>query len=202
MTTLIGISGGSGSGKTSFIEELKKVLPHAAASFISFDNYYRPREEQQADEKGIKNFDLPTSMNFENFRRDLTQLESGHAIELEEYVFNNDKAVAKQIRIEPAPVIIIEGLFVYHFDELRTKFDLKLFINAQDEIKLIRRIKRDQIERNYPIEDVLYRYEKHVMPSYNHFIAPYISEMDIIINNNDSFGKGLAVVAAYVNSLG
>ncbi len=200
MAILIGISGGSGSGKTSFIRALKNRLPEEAASFISFDNYYFPREMQKSDQAGVKNFDLPESMDYLSFKNDLRKLQEGQEVSFMEYTFNNAKAEPKEITILPAPVIIIEGLFIYHFPELRKSFDLKIFINAEDEIKLIRRIKRDQVERNYPLEDVLYRYERHVMPAYDRFIAPYIPQMHLIVNNNENFDKALEVLKAYILS--
>jgi len=201
MVKIIGISGGSGSGKTSFIKELKNNLSDHEVCFISFDDYYRPREEQQIDENGVKNFDLPESMDIEQFYKDLDALTSGKDITKLEYSFNNELTEPKEITIKPGKVIFIEGLFIYYFKELKEKFDLKLFISADDEIKIIRRIQRDQTERNYPLDDVLYRYRNHVIPSYKKFIEPFVGEMDIIVNNNQTYKVAAEVVTAYVKSL-
>ena len=201
MVKIIGICGGSGSGKTSFVNSLKDKLQSEDVCFISFDNYYKPRDLQQEDENGVKNFDLPESMEMDQFLSDLDELKSGKSIIKKEYTFNNELSTPKDIEIKSAPLIIIEGLFIYHYEELRTQFDLKLFITADDEIKIIRRIRRDQIERNYPLDDVLYRYKNHVIPAYKQYIEPYLNEMDLIINNNQSYERAVDVIAAYAKSV-
>ena len=201
MVKLIGICGGSGSGKTSFVKELKSQLDGLDVCFISFDDYYKPREKQLVDENGIKNFDLPESMEMEQFFDNLESLKRGESIIRKEYNFNNELAVPKDIEIKPAKVIFIEGLFIYYYKKLKDQFDLKVFISADDEIKIIRRIKRDQTERNYPLDDVLYRYKHHVIPAYKKFIEPYVGEMDLIVNNNETYKKAAEVLSAYVKSL-
>ena len=152
---IIGIAGGSGSGKSTFVQNLKQKFTSEEVCIVTLDNYYIPRDEQVTDENGYKNFDLPGSIDSKALLDDLNKLKRGIEIEQIEYVFNNEKAVATTITIKPAPVIIIEGLFIYHYEDLRSIFDLKLFIHAKENLKLIRRIKRDQKCRNYPLEDVI-----------------------------------------------
>lgn len=200
MAYLIGISGGSGSGKTSFLHGLKNCLNENQACFISFDDYYRPKDAQQTDSNGIINFDLPESMAIEDFTNDLDLLAAGKTVKRLEYTFNNENVTPKELIVEPAHVIIVEGLFIYHYKTLKDRFDLKLFVDADDELKIIRRIKRDKEERNYPLEDVLYRYKNHVIPSYRRYIEPYIKEMDMIINNNHSFEQSLNVICQFIKS--
>jgi len=195
---IIGISGGSGSGKTSFVHALRKQLDSEQVCFISLDDYYLPREDQFTDDQGIKNFDLPESIKAEELIADLNKLIAGDKVTKKKYNFNNELATDEPIELHPAKVIVVEGLYIYHYPELKTKFDLKLYVDAQHELKIIRRIKRDQIERNYPLDDVIYRYEHHVMPSYRKHIGVYKEEVDLIINNNKSFDKGLAVVLAFI----
>lgn len=197
---LIGICGGTGSGKTTLINNLKKSLQDYNVCYVSLDDYYKPREEQQLDEKGEKNFDLPESFKREKFKEDIKRLMKGEAVEVFEYNFNNPLKEKKLIKIEPAPVIIIEGIFVFHFEEIMEMLDLKIFIHASDSIKLIRRIRRDQSERNYPLEDVLYRYENHVNPTYLHYIEPYRELADIVINNNYSHAAAVDVLAGFIIS--
>jgi uridine kinase len=195
---IIGIAGGSGSGKSTFVQNLKQKFTSEEVCIVTLDNYYIPRDEQVTDENGYKNFDLPGSIDSLALLDDLKKLKQGQEIEQIEYVFNNEKAVATNITIKPAPVIIIEGLFIYHYQELRSIFDLKLFIHAKENLKLIRRIKRDQKCRNYPLEDVIYRYENHVIPSFEKYIEIYKEECDLIVNNNKSFDKGLEVVELFI----
>lgn len=197
---IIGITGGSGSGKTTFIHKLKEEFSEAELCIVSQDDYYRPREEQYTDENGIKNFDLPTSINKEEFLADLQQLVAGKEVSRIEYTFNNEKANPQMLTFRPTPIIIVEGLFVFHYKEIFNLFDLKIFLDAKDNLKVIRRIKRDRVERNYPLDDVLYRYEHHVMPTFEKYILPYKSEADIIVNNNAHFDKGLEVVMGFMKN--
>lgn len=197
---IIGISGGSGSGKTTFLNLLKSHFENASVSFISSDNYYHPRETQKIDGNGFKNFDLPASIDVAALAADIAQLRKGETVSRTEYVFNNAQAVPGEIITEPAKVYIIEGLFVYHYEEFKSIFDLKLFIHAKDSLKLIRRIKRDGVERNYPLDDVIYRYEHHVLPSYEKFIKAYMEDADLIINNNKTFEQALDLVKVFIES--
>lgn len=197
---LIGICGGSGSGKTSFIKKLRERFPESDVSIVSQDDYYFPRSKQEKDEKGIENFDLPDSIDKKKLRQDIHSLMEGNTLTFKEYVFNNDEAIANTITIKPAPIIIVEGLFVFHYKKLAQLFDLKVYIHAKDNLKVIRRIYRDQVERNYPIDDVLYRYQHHVLPAYEAYILPYKEMADVIINNNDHFKGGLEIFCGYIDS--
>lgn len=195
---LIGITGGSGSGKTSFIKALRTAFSEQELCILSQDDYYFPRDMQQTDEAGVKNFDLPRSIDKKSFKKDIERLLAGEDLERMEYTFNNEKANPKMLVFSSAPVIIVEGIFVFHFKKIRRLLDLKVFLHAKENLKVIRRIKRDQVERNYPIEDVLYRYEKHVMPTFERYIEPYIEDADIVINNNSDFSVGLEVMKRFI----
>lgn len=196
---IIGIAGGSGSGKTTFINSLKEDCNKFDVSFISMDNYYLPRNEQIVDEEGVTNFDLPTSLDHDAFLSDLEKLKKGEVVTQLEYTFNNEKSDTREIKIAPAKIVIIEGLFIYHYKSVRELIDLKVFISAKENLKVIRRIKRDRIERNYPLDDVLYRYQHHVLPSFEKYILPYREQSDIIVNNNNKgFGIGLAVIKGFI----
>jgi uridine kinase len=197
---IIGITGGSGSGKTSFIRALRKQFTPEELCILSQDEYYKARELQKCDEAGIQNFDLPFSIDYGNFKSDVFRLLNGEEVEKQEYTFNNLLKSPGIIKYRPAPVIIIEGLFVFHDDEVRKRMDLSVFVHAKDNLKVIRRIKRDQLERNYPLEDVLYRYEKHVLPSYEMYIKPFMDDCDLVINNNRSFENGLLVISGFIDS--
>jgi len=197
---IIGICGGSGSGKTSFIHQIRAEFPESEVCIISQDDYYFPREIQKKDDKGMINFDLPKSIDKKELYKDLMLLIGGETVVRKEYVFNNDAAIAKSHTFHPAPVLIVEGLFVFHYKKIFRLFDLKIFVNAKENLKIIRRIKRDQAERNYPLEDVLYRYEHHVLPSWERFIEPYRESADLIVNNNDHFNGSLAVINGFMRA--
>ena len=197
---LIGITGGSGSGKTSIIHELREIFPEEQLCIISQDEYYHPREKQVWDDAGYQNFDLPDAIDHTAFERDIKKLIAGETVIKEQYTFNNPSKESIILTFKPAPVIIVEGLFVFYFDDIRELLDLKIYIDAEDIIKLKRRIIRDAGERNYPIEDVLHRYEHHVLPSYRNFIEPFKRQADLVINNHVSYKKSIEVLSAVIEA--
>ncbi len=207
-TYVVGISGGSGSGKTSFVRTLRKKLGDQA-TFISQDDFYFPMETQAVDENGVHNFDLPTSIDSASMAKEIRQVLAGETVQRKEYTFETvyrddqqtegkNEHVAKMHMFRPNPILILEGLFCFHEPELRELMDLTVFIDASDVAKLSRRIKRDRVERALPLEDVLYRYEKHVLPSYETFIKPHKSTCDIVVNNNLSYDPGLEVLLCHL----
>ncbi|MEQ6119881.1 uridine kinase [Reichenbachiella sp. MALMAid0571] len=195
---LIGITGGSGSGKTSFISELKAFFSKDQLCILSQDNYYISREDQPIDSQGVKNFDTPNSINQEEFARDVSLLKKGQIVRRKEYTYNNPNVVAKDLEFKPAPVIVIEGIFVFYLQQVASLLDLKIFIDAEDFLNLKRRIIRDGKERGYDMDDVLYRFEKHVMPTFRKYIVPFRNDADLIIPNNENFDKGLEVLVGFI----
>ncbi len=195
---LIGISGGSGSGKTSLIRILRTKFKTTELCIVSQDDYYKPRDKQHKDSNGIINFDLPQCINKKQLLTDIHALLNGKKVVRKEYTFNNEQKTPKQISLISAPILIVEGLFVFHFKEIASLFDLKIFVQVKDNLKLIRRIHRDRTERNYPINDVLYRYEHHVLPAYEKYIKPYAEDADIIINNNHSLRNSSKVLTGFI----
>jgi uridine kinase len=195
---LVGITGGSASGKTLFIKQLLASFSQGEICLLSQDNYYRERHLQPKDSKGVSNFDMPESIDMDAFARDVARLHAGETIVLKEYTYNNPAAVPKMLEFRPAPVMVVEGIFVFYSEELRNQFDLKVFIDAEEHIKLSRRIRRDGVERGYDMDDVLYRYEHHVAPTYDRYIRPFKSEADLIIPNNHSFSKALEVLVHFL----
>lgn len=195
---IVGITGGSASGKTLF---LKSLIDHFSAEeicLVSQDNYYKDRHLQPKDENGVENFDTPQSIEFDEYARDIKALKEGKVVTRKEYTFNNPNVVPEMLTFNPAKIIVVEGLFVFYFPELTKLLDLKVFIDAKDYVKLKRRIFRDNSERGYDLDDVLYRYEKHVAPTYEKYIEPFKFDADIIIPNNNKFDKGLEVLVSYL----
>lgn len=198
---LVGISGGSGSGKTSFIKGLQSQFGEEKIAIVSQDNYYLPKSKQQKDGNGWYNFDLPTAIDRERFFDDLLALSQHRPIEKHEYNFNNAEKKPETIVVQPAPIIVMEGLFIFYYHEIWELLDLTLFIDVKDEIKLQRRIKRDQEERGYPKEEVMYQWDNHVMPCYEKYLLPYRSEAHMVINNNYHFERGLAVLSDHLEKV-
>lgn len=182
---------------------LKSLLSHFKSEeicLVSQDNYYRDRHLQPKDANGIENFDTPQSIEFDEYARDIKALKDGNPVTRKEYTFNNPDIIPQILNFNPSKIIVVEGLFVFYFPELAKLLDLKVFIDAKDYVKLKRRIIRDNTERGYDLDDVLYRYEKHVAPTYEKYIEPFKYDADIIIPNNSKFDKGLEVLVSYLKS--
>jgi uridine kinase len=197
---VIGITGVSGSGKTAFLDRLLQEFPHDKICLISQDHYYFPRETQQADISGIINFDTPGAIDSAAMEADIIRIKSGEVVEKQEYTYNNPEKKPGILRFEPAPLLIVEGIFVLHFPELKSLIDLKIFIDTRSHLALKRRIIRDQVERGYDLEDVLYRFENHVMPSYDKYVKPSKEEADIIIPNHRNFHNALEVFKGFLHN--
>ena len=190
----IGITGGSGSGKTYFIKALSQHFKPDDVCLISQDHYYKPRDTQQTDERGVKNFDLPESIERGQLLEDILKLKKGESLFKKEYAFNTPNVTLNTLEFKSAPILIVEGLFVQYFPEIEQELDLKIFIEAKDYLKLSRRIRRDNEERGYDLDDVLYRYHHHVMPVYESLIEPLKHKADFIIPNNQHFEQALDVL--------
>ena len=197
---IIGITGGSASGKTLFLTRLMDQFDTDDICLLSQDNYYRPKQHQTKDENGIENFDLPGAIDDVAFAADVEKLRSGEIVTREEYTFNNSEKIPTILHFHPKKILVVEGIFVFHFPEVAKLLDLKIFIDAQDKIKLKRRIKRDNEERGYDLQDVMYRWKYHVKPTYEEFIRPHKRSCDIVIPNNHHFEKGLQVIVSYLKS--
>ena len=159
------------------------------------------QEQQEVDANGVTNYDLPTSIDRQAFQYDVLRLLDGQTVQRQEYTFNNAEKTASKLIFEPRPIVLIEGIFIYYYQEIKDLLDLKLFLNVKATTALTRRIKRDRLERDYPLEDVLYRYQNHVLPTYERCIQPFEKEADLIINNYHNFDRGLDVIVAYLRSL-
>lgn len=197
---IIGISGGSGSGKTRFIKELREAFKEGEVTILSFDNYYKPIAEQPLDDQGIVNFDLPESLDDERVFNDLRDLIRGKAIARKSYTFNNREATPEKLQFKPAKILVVEGIFTFYFKEINEMLDLRIFIDAPDYLMLSRRIIRDDKERGYDAEDVMYRFKNHVVPAYEKYIGPLKSKSDLIIPNHTDFQNALNVLIMYMQS--
>lgn len=197
---IVGITGGSASGKTTFLKQLMASFPAEDICLISQDNYYKSKEFQIKDQKGIVNFDLPSSIDEKAYAHDVLRISRGETVQRLEYTYNNPNVTPKMLEFRPAPIVVVEGIFVFYFEEVAKLLDLKVYIDAKEYVKLHRRIVRDQVERGYDLDDVLYRYAHHVAPTYEKYIKPYKNDADMIIPNNIHFEKGLDVLVTYLKT--
>lgn len=182
---VIGIAGGSGSGKTFFLNRFLDHFTPEEVCLVSQDDYYIPvAHNMTAEENKLYNFDLPSTVDDKHFEDDINQLLTYNAVFKKEYTFNNPNAVPKIMEIRPAPILIVEGLFILHFRCIAQLMNKKIFIDADEDIALQRRLRRDLIERGYSNDDVMYKWVNHVVPAYKEFLLPYKTECDEVIVNN------------------
>lgn len=199
---IIGIAGGSGSGKTRFASKLQAELSPERLEIFSLDNYYRPKEEQPLDHEGNENFDTPQSFYIDRIRDDLQRVKSGQDIQVPKYNFNIDRGGdQKKITVNAAPVVVVEGIFTFFFPEVRELLDYKIFVDAPQWLMLKRRIERDELERGYgDLKETLHRYENHVAPAFDKYILPLASKADLIIPNHDNFDTALELLTDFLKS--
>lgn len=195
---IIGISGSSGSGKSFVVKYLIDNLPKDLISIVYQDNYYKKRGDQEKDTNGEYNFDLPTSFINEDLIADIKALRKGVSISRDEYNFNNPKIISNKIIVNPKPIIILEGLFLFNLPSLSKILDRKIFIDCETDLMIERRIKRDTKIRGYDKYDVLYKYENHVIPAYHKYILPYKKDVDLVIDNNKNDLSGAISALNYI----
>ncbi|HWZ14320.1 MAG TPA: hypothetical protein VNW95_03700 [Mucilaginibacter sp.] len=197
---IIGIAGGSGSGKTFFLKCFLEHFTDDEVCLVSQDDYYIPvAHNMTKEENKLYNFDLPATIDRAHFEEDIASLINGETILKKEYTFNNPDAVPRMLEIKPAPIMIVEGLFILHFKKISEVLDLKIFIEADYDIALQRRLKRDLIERGYSHDDVMYKWLNHVVPAYEEFLLPYKNECDQVIENNSHEAEDIICVTEAIS---
>lgn len=191
---LIVIAGGSGSGKTYFVNKVKSLLDSSKLQVIPLDNYYLNLDNMTLDERGKQNFDHPGSLDFTLLIDNLQRLKSGSKTLIPEYDFTIHTRKKEMLEAEPKEIIILEGILTLTFEQIRNLVDLKLFIDTPDDIKFIRRLQRDIAERGRTVESVIDQYLTTVRPMYLKYILPTKEYADIIIDGttyNPEFTKEL-----------
>ncbi|MFP4469713.1 MAG: uridine kinase [Bacteroidota bacterium] len=178
---IIGIAGGSGSGKTTVVNKIIKGLPKNSVSVISQDSYYKDNGHLSEEEKKKINFDHPASIEFELLNKHLEMLISGESIARPIYSYVTCARAKETVQVEPKKVIIVEGILILTNARLRNKFSVKIFVDADTDDRLMRIIKRDLIERGRSVQDVLGHYETFVKPMHLQFIEPTKRYADIIV---------------------
>lgn len=181
---IIGIAGGTGCGKTTVVNQILNELPEGEVSVISQDSYYKDTSHLSYEERVKINFDHPRSIDFELLVNHLNDLKDGKPINQPVYSFVKHNRTGDTIHTLPRKVMIVEGILVMSNQELRDMFDIKIFVHADSDERLIRRLKRDIAERGRDINEVLARYQSTLKPMHQQFIEPMKEYADIIIPNN------------------
>ncbi|WP_431158538.1 uridine kinase [Winogradskyella poriferorum] len=196
---IIGIAGGTGCGKTTVVDTLLKELPAGEVGVISQDSYYKDTSHLSYDERVKINFDHPRSIDFDLLVDHLKQLKAGKPIEQPVYSFVKHNRTGDTIKTLPRKVIIVEGILILTNPEIRDLFDIKIFVHADSDERLIRRLKRDISERGRDIDEVLTRYQTTLKPMHEQFIEPMKEYADIIIPNNKYNTVAVDIVKTIIN---
>ena len=179
---IIGIAGGSGSGKTTVVREIvRRMSPHEHVTVIPQDSYYKDQGHLSMEERQALNFDHPDSIDWELLVRQLRDLKAGKAIDQPTYSYITCTRQEETVHVEPSDIIIVEGILIFTCKELMDELDIKVFVDADDDDRLMRVITRDIVERGKNVDWVIDRYTKTVKPMYLQFIAPSKRYADIIV---------------------
>jgi len=196
---IIGIAGGTGCGKTTVVNQIINELPNEEVGVISQDSYYNDLSHLSYDERTKINFDHPRAIDFELLVAHLADLRAGKPILQPVYSFSKHNRTEDTIRTHPRKVMIVEGILILTNPVLREMFDIKIFVHADSDERLIRRLKRDINERGRDLEEVLNRYQTTLKPMHNQFIEPTKEYADIIIPNNKYNTVAVDIVRTIIN---
>ncbi len=196
---IIGITGGTGCGKTTVVDQIIGELPADEVAVISQDSYYKDLSHLTMEERVKVNFDHPNSIDFELLAQHLHDLKQGKTILQPVYSFVAHNRTKEFVETAPRKVVIVEGILIMTHPELRALFDIKIFVHADSDERLMRRLKRDIKERGRDLEEVLNRYQQTLKPMHEQFIEPTKEFADIIIPNNHYNTVAVDIVRTIVN---
>jgi uridine kinase len=196
---IIGIAGGTGSGKTTVVNQIIHQLPTNEVCVISQDSYYKATDDLSYDERTKINFDHPRAIDFELLVAQLKSLKEGKVVEQPVYSFVTHNRTSDTIKTHPRKVILVEGILIFNNEELRNLFDIKVFVHAETDERLIRRLRRDIAERGRDIDEVLNRYQDTLKPMHQQFIEPTKNYADIIIPNDRYNTVAIDIVRTVIN---
>lgn len=181
---IIGIAGGTGSGKTTVVEQIVQQLPEGEVCVISQDSYYKDTSHLSYDERVGINFDHPKAIDFELLLQHLQELKKGRSFNQPVYSFVEHNRTEETLATYPKKVVIVEGILILTNPEIRELFDIKVYVHADSDERLIRRLKRDILERGRDLDEVISRYQATLKPMHLQFIEPTKEFADIIIPTN------------------
>ena len=196
---IIGIAGGSGSGKSTFAARIKKAFP-TQVSLVSCDNYYLPHDDLPLEERAHLNYDAPEALEFDLMVKHLEQLKNGQAALCPVYDFTQHTRSDKVTEIKPRPIILIDGILIFHDESLRNCMDLKIYVETDADERILRRARRDMLERGRDLDSVIDQYLSTVKPMHNTYVKPTKVFADIILNGGKN-EQAFALVKAQIEQL-
>ncbi|WP_430905435.1 uridine kinase [Maribacter sp. 2-571] len=196
---IIGIAGGTGCGKTTVVNQIVNELPKGEVGVISQDSYYNDLSHLSLAERRKTNFDHPQSIDFELLESHLTALKAGNAIAQPVYSFLECNRTDQTVPILPSKVMIVEGILILTNPKIRDMFDIKIFVHADSDERLIRRLKRDVNERGWNLNETLEKYQSNIKPMHEQFIEPSKEYADMIIPNNKYNTVAVAMMRSVID---
>ena len=194
---VLGVAGGSASGKTTIINKLQDFFGEDIA-VISHDAYYKAHPEMSFEERSQLNYDHPDSFESDRMAEDVRKLIKGYAIDMPVYDYVNHNRSDETVRVEPKTVIVMEGILILENKELRDLMDIKIFVDTDADERLMRRIQRDMIERGRSIESIIEQYSKTVKPMHEEFVEPSKKYADIIIPRGGENAAGIEMLTTFM----
>ena len=198
---VIGIAGGSGSGKTTVAQEILQRVGPERIAFLQHDSYYKDLTGLPPAQRAEVNFDHPHSLETELLTSHIEQLKAGKSIEVPLYDFSTHSRTEQSFTVNPRGVIVVEGILIFADAALRTLFDVKIFVDTDADIRLIRRLERDITERSRTAESVIKQYQSTVRPMHLEFVEPSKRYADVIIPEGGFNAAALDMVVARIESL-
>lgn len=200
-TTIIGIAGGTGSGKTTVVNKIVEALPPHYVAVVPLDSYYNDTSEMTEEERHAINFDHPDAFDWKLLAKHVDDLRKGIAVEQPTYSYLLCNRLKETIHVSPKPVIIIEGIMTLLNKRLRDIMDLKIFVDADPDERLIRNIQRDTIDRGRTVSMVVERYLEVLKPMHEQFIEPTKRYADLIIPQGGENERGIGILCRYIEGL-
>ena len=199
--TIIGIAGGTGTGKTTVVKKIVEALPPHHVAVVPLDSYYNDTTSMTEEERHAINFDHPDAFDWKLLTKQINELREGRAIEQPTYSYLKCNRLPETIHVEPKPVIIVEGIMTLINKKLRDIMDIRIFVDCDSDERLIRNIQRDTVERGRDVQTVLDRYLKVLKPMHEQFIEPTKRFAHIIIPEGGDNVKGIDMVCKYIESI-
>lgn len=199
--TIIGIAGGTGSGKTTVVKKIVEALPPHHVAVVPLDSYYNDTTSMTEEERHAINFDHPDAFDWKLLIKQINELREGRAIEQPTYSYLKCNRLPETIHVDPKPVIIVEGIMTLLNKKLRDIMDIRIFVDCDSDERLIRNIQRDTVERGRDVQTVLDRYLSVLKPMHEQFIEPTKRFAHIIIPEGGDNVKGIDMVCKYIESI-
>mgnify|MGYP003532840502 CR=1 FL=1 len=198
---VIGVAGGTGSGKTTLSQEIKKAVPPTLLAAIPHDAYYKDQSSIPQEQRPFTNYDHPDSLETELLVKHLKELKKGHTITHPTYDFTTHTRSKKTITLEPKPIILVEGILIFAEPQLQELFDMKIFVDTDSDLRLARRIVRDVATRGRTFEEVIEQYLLTVKPMHEQFVEPSKKFADIIVPEGGFNRVAIDMIKSQIDSI-